>query len=458
MLTHKPELFYEWDFEKNDKLGLDVFKATYGSKKIVWWKCTECESGYDMTIKARVKFKRGCCPKGWRINNSLASLYPEVASEWHPTKNGNLTPHDVTFGVDLEVWWFGTCGHEWDVKVCNRTTNGHNCPYCSNQKLLIGFNDMWTTNPELASMLLNPEDGYKCTYGSGKKVDWKCLDCGNAIKNKKISDVYYQGVSCPRCSDGIKFPEKFVHNLLRKFNIDFKFDEAQSWAQGRRYDFYFEHEEKTCIIETHGEQHYKEGFKRVGGRSLQEEQENDRYKEKLAKENGIDKYIVIDCRCSTIQWIKSSILNSELIEIIDMNKVDWEETGKISTKSLVKEVCDLWMSGMKSVSELEVYTKLSRATILKYLKRGVEIGWCDYSREESLKNTGKSVRRKVVQLTLDQEYINEWESISDASLSLTGKRDSATHISATCRNKRESFKGFKWMYKEDYDEPMTSQD
>lgn len=45
------------------------------------------------------------------------------------------------------------------------------CP--APRKILIGFNDMWATNLDVAKLLANPEDGYKYTQYSNKKVNWK---------------------------------------------------------------------------------------------------------------------------------------------------------------------------------------------------------------------------------------------------------------------------------------------
>ena len=60
------------------------------------------------------------------------------------------------------------------------------CCVCSNIKIKIGFNDIWTTNKNLAQLLLNPDDGYKYTLNSGEKLDWKCPNCNLIIKNKTI--------------------------------------------------------------------------------------------------------------------------------------------------------------------------------------------------------------------------------------------------------------------------------
>ena len=81
---------------------------------------------------------------------SLAYRFPELAAEWHPTKNGDLTACDVSIGTDRVVWWKGNCGHEWDAAVRNRV-RGQNCPICSGKRILVGFNDLATTNPNLLS-------------------------------------------------------------------------------------------------------------------------------------------------------------------------------------------------------------------------------------------------------------------------------------------------------------------
>ena len=62
------------------------------------------------------------------IENTLASRYPELAKEWHPSKNGNLTPYDVSYGSGKRVWWLGKCGHDWDAKITNRVYGNHGCP------------------------------------------------------------------------------------------------------------------------------------------------------------------------------------------------------------------------------------------------------------------------------------------------------------------------------------------
>lgn len=90
--------------------------------------------------------------------NDLQSQRPDLAAEWHPTKNGDLTPLNVSVYSARTVWWqieevrYGKVFLlEWKATISNRT-NGAGCPYTSKppKKLLKGFNDLSATNPELA--------------------------------------------------------------------------------------------------------------------------------------------------------------------------------------------------------------------------------------------------------------------------------------------------------------------
>ena len=53
--------------------------------------------------------------------NDLAAKAPDVAAQWHPTLNGNLTPEMVTPGSHRRVWWQCPLGHTWKAFVYSRT-------------------------------------------------------------------------------------------------------------------------------------------------------------------------------------------------------------------------------------------------------------------------------------------------------------------------------------------------
>ena len=144
-----PELIEQWS-ERN--LPLTPDKITYGSNKIVWWKGA-CGHEWQTSIKARSNGEN--CPicSGARVVegiNDLATLKPELAAEWS-SKNKTLKPTMVSVGSHKKVIWKGKCGHEWSATVKSRATNGTGCPYCSHNKILVGFNDLASQRPEIAA-------------------------------------------------------------------------------------------------------------------------------------------------------------------------------------------------------------------------------------------------------------------------------------------------------------------
>ena len=72
-----------------------------------------------------------CAGQRLSITNSLASRHPEIASEWHPTKNGDLTPDKVVAGSPKKAWWKCPEGHEWKATLANRTKGETGCPSCA---------------------------------------------------------------------------------------------------------------------------------------------------------------------------------------------------------------------------------------------------------------------------------------------------------------------------------------
>jgi len=69
---------------------------------------------------------------GLQSSKKYASDYPLLVLEWHPTKNGNLTPDDYLHKSGKKVWWKCEYGHEWDARIITRV-NGSGCPYCGHK-------------------------------------------------------------------------------------------------------------------------------------------------------------------------------------------------------------------------------------------------------------------------------------------------------------------------------------
>lgn len=133
--------------------------------------------------------------------DSLKASHPCLADEWHPTKNGTLTPDMVTSGSDKVVWWQCKKGHVWDDTVSHRVA-GRGCPVCSKKRIIAGQNDFQTLYPELMqdwdwtkNIGISPE---KCGKSSTQQVWWRCKKCGHSWQRSIISRVH--GSCCPACS------------------------------------------------------------------------------------------------------------------------------------------------------------------------------------------------------------------------------------------------------------------
>ena len=156
------------------------------------------------------------------MKEAVAEKCPELAAQWS-NRNLPMTPADVTVGSHKRVWWKGLCGHEWQAIVKNRV-KGSDCPYCSGNQLLKGFNDLATMKPELVSEWsdknhpLMPDMVLSCT---NKSVWWKCIHGHEWIA--KVADRYY-GSQCPYCEG---------HLLYKGFNdLASNYPElAEEWSE-----------------------------------------------------------------------------------------------------------------------------------------------------------------------------------------------------------------------------------
>ncbi|HJF52260.1 MAG TPA: zinc-ribbon domain-containing protein [Butyricicoccus pullicaecorum] len=104
----------------------------------------------------------------------MASQFPEIAAQWHPEKNGILTPQQVTPCSNRKIWWKCELGHSYQAMIGARTRSRTGCPYCTGRKVLSGFNDLATLHLKIAKQwhttlygTLTPDS---VTVGSHRKV------------------------------------------------------------------------------------------------------------------------------------------------------------------------------------------------------------------------------------------------------------------------------------------------
>ena len=128
-------LYEEWHPTKN-KTHPD--NKTCGSTGKAWWICPKGHE-YEayITHRARTSVNKDeptgcpiCAGYGLAPDTTLASKYPDVAKEWHPTKNNNDSPSNIYFRGKKKYWWMCVKGHEWQAKVESRTILKRKCPIC----------------------------------------------------------------------------------------------------------------------------------------------------------------------------------------------------------------------------------------------------------------------------------------------------------------------------------------
>lgn len=128
LLEKCPSIASEWVRCVDDET-LTPSTISYGSDKRVVWKCSYCGKIFEQGVQRRTRRgdNAGCgsCKIGIKLSKpkpgrSLADAAPEIASQWHPTKNGNLTPRDVSVRSSKKVWWIDDTGREWEAVISNR--------------------------------------------------------------------------------------------------------------------------------------------------------------------------------------------------------------------------------------------------------------------------------------------------------------------------------------------------
>lgn len=259
--------------------------------------------------------------------------------------------------------------------------SGHNCPVCCGR--IVGpapeyRNSIYADlqEREYFSQFLTEEQMKNYAPQSNKKVLAECPNC-NRKKEIVISSLYGHGISCEYCGTFTSYPNKFIYALLDQLKIEYIKEYNPIWSNNKRYDIFIP--KNKIIIENNGSQHYDDrtSFKDT---SLEKVQKNDSYKKELAKENGILYYIELDCRISTMSYIRNSVLNSDIPHLLSFlaDDINWRECGILASSSTkMSDIVELYKKGLSS-SEIGEKLKIQRHTVSHYLKKAKELGLCDY--------------------------------------------------------------------------------
>lgn len=249
---------------------------------------------------------------------------------------------------------------------------------------------------------------------SNQSVDMACPICGHT-KKQIISNLYKYGFGCPCCSDGIRYPNKFMFNILKQTGIKFKSELSKKdvgfeWIENYRYDFYFKIKSNEYIVEMDGVFHFED----------ESVIKTDIIKDKLAKKHNIE-VIRIDCNYKSnnrFTYIKNNILNSKLSTILNFDNVNWELCNKKALNSLVFEICYYYQNIDNNISNISHAFNLDPCTIRKYLTYGSEIKICDYDTKQAIIEKNKKIKQlfgKPVNAFKDGKFICTFVSREDAS-------------------------------------------
>ena len=286
------------------------------SNKKVWWFLpyddpkTGKHFNFEWQATIYNRSSRGGCPylsgqSVWPGFNDLVTTNPDLAKEWHPTKNKDLRPTDVTANSNQKVWWLLSYddpitrkhfNFEWQATVHSRS-NGYGCPYLSGRYVWLGFNDLATTNPELAKEWhptkngdLKPTD---IVARSRKKVWWQIFvydfyaEKYVTYEGQASLDTRYRGTGCPFIKSSIG--ERLVGQWLMDNKIDFKYEKKFENLKspkngGLSYDFFIPN--SSILIEYQGKQHYQAVEHFGGEKRLEIQEKHDALKRQYAKNHG----------------------------------------------------------------------------------------------------------------------------------------------------------------------------
>lgn len=327
---------------------------------------------------------RGCRKCGYEKNGQARSMPREIFVERLNGLNNGIALVGEYLGLNKFMDFICLEGHSWTA-LGSTILQGEGCPYCAGRKVWIGFNDLWTTRPDVAKLLQNPDDGYKYSAGSSKKLNFVCPDCGS-IHLKVICDVCNYRFVCPKCSDGVSYPNKFAREFLAQLNVkNVKYEWNPDWLKPFFYDNYFEYKGNKYVLEMDGGL----GHGKIKFNSKEKDVEGvikDVLKDTLAAEHNVC-VIRIDCdykHYDRFEYIKNNMLHSDLKELFNMSVIDWIACDKKAQSKLVVKVAELYNNGL-CISEIKNIFNCSKITIAKWLKQAKNIGLCDYDPREAQK-------------------------------------------------------------------------
>ena len=337
------------------------------------------------------------------------------------------------------------CGYNHFWKTEYELNTEYGCPVCTGRKVKKGINDIATTSPWMIEYFINKDDAYKYTCNSNKKLYMKCPFCGRKSDNKIIINNLHKrkGFQCI-CSDGISYPNKFIYKFVEQLNVENIIREySPDWLGLRKFDIYFEFENKKYVIEMDGGL----GHGRIKYASKDKDEiglKTDREKDILAKQHNIH-VIRLDAQKSELEYLKYNIEKSILSKTFNLSEIDWINCEKFARSNLIKTICDEYESDIFISHEiLSKKYNLSCRTIINYINIGRKIGWISSNQKDNIRTR---IIRYTPLLVNDKYYFSCLKSFKENGVDIF-KLDSINTSSLSRRLKIGSiiYKGLKLEY------------
>ncbi|MBP1054553.1 zinc-ribbon domain-containing protein [Rhodococcus qingshengii] len=209
LATLRPDLAAEWDAERNKRQPTDI---TPKSSIRAWWRCGKKHSYQACVADRTAKIGPGCpyCTLIRPIPNEtdLPTTHPEIASQWHPTFNGDRTPTGFTAKSNWKAWWRCAGGHEYQTEITKRTNRKYGCPHCAGRYAITGVNDLATTEPEIAKewdTIRNDRPPTAVKTGSEYSAWWICPDRSHSYASR-VEQRVKAIIGCPYCGGRLPIP------------------------------------------------------------------------------------------------------------------------------------------------------------------------------------------------------------------------------------------------------------
>lgn len=392
----------------------------------------------------------------------LAELLGKIKSEYTYKVGDHISDelNDVSIiacerkrGVKVYRYRCNVCQYEDFVKEYDVAGN-RICHACYDKKTIPGRNTIEKTDPWMVPFFDN-KDYLKYRHGANVSEYFVCPQC--KCKKTKPMTIHTlhstRSVGCPRCSDGISYPNKYMWSVLEQLKKQNKIESFErewnaDWLGRRRFDFMVNGKAGMFLIEMDGGLGHGRNIIASNGLTAEETLKIDTEKDELAKKHGL--FVVrINAIKSENIYLKNSI-ELALGKRLDLGGIKWEQAAKNATKSKIVEVCEYYRDNNSLLpNEVAERFGISISTVHRYINQGEEWGLCKFNKLPSQRAKAKAVRRyspakrEISCYSLEGVFIRNYESAKSAAKECGVSETAIIHC---CKGITKKSAGYVWQY------------